>query len=69
MSIKISTIVDEAIWKDFKKHSEESHQSISHLMNQAIKDFLRKRRMRPVFLREIKKSVDENEKLGELLAK
>lgn len=69
MSVKISTIIDEKLWREFKKHAQENHQSLSHLMNEALREFLRKRRIRPEFLKHIENSVNENDRLGAWLAK
>ncbi|OGQ48364.1 MAG: hypothetical protein A3H42_04285 [Deltaproteobacteria bacterium RIFCSPLOWO2_02_FULL_46_8] len=69
MAIKISTTVDEKVWEEFKELSDETHQSITGLLTEALKDFVRKKRVRPVFIEQMGKSIEENEKLGQLLAK
>jgi predicted transcriptional regulator len=68
-SIKISSKVDETLWDQMKELAEESHQSISGLLNDAIRDFLRRKRVRPEVLKHLENSVAENEKLGKLLAR
>ncbi len=67
-SIKISSKVEEAVWLDLKKLAAESHQSISGLLSEAIREYIRRRRIRPEVLRHLEDSVGENEELGELLA-
>jgi len=69
MAIKISTIVDKKVWKEFKELSDETHQSITGLLTEALKDFVRKKRVRPTFIKHMEESIEENEKLGRLLAK
>lgn len=69
MGIKVSTVVDEKIWEEFQDFSEETHQSISGLVTEALEEFLRKKRVRPDFLKQMEKSAEENEELGKLLAK
>ncbi|MBI5300326.1 MAG: hypothetical protein HY877_08575 [Deltaproteobacteria bacterium] len=69
MAVKISTTVDEKVWEEFKELSDETHQSITGLLTEALKDFVRKKRVRPVFVKQMEASIEENEKLGRLLAK
>jgi predicted transcriptional regulator len=68
-SIKISSKVEESLWEEMKELAEQSHQSISGLLNDAIRDFLRRKRVRPEVLKHLETSVAENEKLGKLLAR
>lgn len=68
-AIKISSKVDEKAWNDLKGYAHESHQSISGLLTEAITDFLQRRRVRPVVMEHLERSMDENEELGRLLAK
>jgi len=68
-SIKISSKVDAALWKEMKKVADESHQRISGLLSDAIRDYLRKRRVRPEVLKHLESSIAENEELGRLLAR
>jgi len=67
-AIKISSKVEEAVWDELRALSEESHQSISGLLTEAIRDFVRRRRVRPTVLRHLEDSIAENEALGRLLA-
>ena len=68
-AIKISSKVEEKAWNELKAFAKESHQSISGLLTEAITDYLRRRRVRPVVLEHLEKSMDENEELGHLLAR
>ena len=67
-AIKISSKVEEAQWEDLQALAREGHQSISGLLTEAIADYLRKRRLRPVVLAHAGTSLDENARLGQRLA-
>jgi predicted transcriptional regulator len=67
-AIKISSKVEQAQWRALQELARESHQSISGLLTEAISDFVRKRRLRPVVLDHLEKSIAENEELGKRLA-
>ena len=67
-AIKISSKVEEATWNELRALAEESHQSISGLLTEAIADYVRRRRVRPVVLSHLEDSIAENEELGRLLA-
>ena len=67
-AIKISSKVEEEVWEDLRALADESHQSISGLLTEAIRDYVRRRRVRPVVLRHLEDSIADNEKLGRLLA-
>ena len=66
--IKVSSKVDESVWNDLKDLATESHQSISGLLTEAIRDYVRRRRVRPHVLQHLEDSIAENEKVGRLLA-
>jgi predicted transcriptional regulator len=66
--IKISSKVEEAVWRELRELAEESHQSISGLLTEAIQEYLRRRRVRPVVLQHMERSIADNEELGHLLA-
>ena len=68
-SIKISSKVDEDIWNELKALAKESHQNVSGLLTEAIRDYLLRKRIRPVVLKQLEDSIAENEELGNLLAK
>ncbi|MFQ5634684.1 MAG: hypothetical protein ACE5G3_05060 [Gammaproteobacteria bacterium] len=67
-SIKISSKVEQNEWKALQDLARESHQSISGLLTEAIGDYVRKRRLRPVVLDHLEDSMRENEDLGRRLA-
>lgn len=69
MGLKVSTIVDEKVWEEFKSLADETHQSLSGLLTEALTDFLHRKRVRPQFLKQMEASLEENERLGHLLAK
>lgn len=67
-SIKISSKVEEEVWLALRAMATESHQSISGLLTEAIREYVRRKRIRPDVLRHLEESVAENEDLGRLLA-
>jgi predicted transcriptional regulator len=67
-AIKISSKVDELVWRELRAIAEESHQSIGGLLTEAISDYVRRRRVRPEVLKHLEDSMAENEELGRLLA-
>jgi predicted transcriptional regulator len=67
-STKISSKVDQKVWEELRALARESHQSISGLLTEAIREYVRRRRVRPEVLRHLDASMAENEKLGRLLA-
>lgn len=68
-AIKVSSKVEEEAWDELKKLAEESHQSISGLLTEAIRDYVRRRRVRPVVLEHLEASIEANEELGRRLAR
>jgi len=67
--IKISSQVDKQSWDEFRALVRESHQNISGVLTEAIRDYVRKKRVRPEVLDHLDVSIRDNEKLGRLLAK
>jgi len=67
--VKISSQVEQTEWSALQDIARESHQSISGLLTEAIRDYVRKRRLRPVVMDLLEVSMDENEGLGRRLAK
>lgn len=67
-AIKISSKVDEAVWEELRVYARESHQSISGLLSEAIREYIVRKRIRPVVLRHLEDSIADNKKLGRLLA-
>ncbi len=68
-AVKISSKVEESVWEDLKSTAAESHRSVSGLLTEAIREYLERRRIRPIVLRHLDDSMSENEKLGRLLAR
>lgn len=68
-SIKISSKVDEAVWKELKALAKERHQNVSGLLTEAISEYVRRKRVRPVVLDHLSDSMDQNDELGKLLAR
>lgn len=67
-SIKVSSKVDEAVWLELQSLAEESHQTISGLLTEAIRDYVRRRRVRPEVLGHLERSMREHDELGRRLA-
>lgn len=68
-AIKISSMVDPEVWDDLKVLAQETNQSISGVLTEAIQDYVRRHRIRPDVLRHLEDSIRDNEELGQLLAK
>lgn len=68
-AIKISSKVDEKVWAELRAIAQEQHQSVSGLLTEAISEYVQRRRVRPDVLKHLDDSIDENRRLGELLAK
>lgn len=68
-AIKISSKVEASVWEELKELADESHQNISGLLTDAIREYLQRRRVRPIVQRHLEDSIVENEKLGRLLAR
>jgi predicted transcriptional regulator len=67
-NIKISSKVEQSEWNALQELARESHQSISGLLTEAISDYVRKRRLRPVVMDHLEESIKDNEELGQRLA-
>lgn len=68
-TIKVSSKVEENTWKELKLLADESQQSISGVLTEAIAEYVQRRRIRPEVHEALKESIDENRELGELLAR
>lgn len=67
-NVKISSKVDASVWKELRKLAEDSHQSISGHLTEAIREYLSRRRVRPDVLRHLEDSIEDNRELGRRLA-
>lgn len=68
-TIKISSKVEAVVWEELRALAKDSHQNVSGLLTEAISDYLRRRKVRPVVLDHLADSMNENDELGKLLAK
>jgi len=68
-AIKVSSKVDEEVWAELRAMAEESYQSGSGLLTEAIREYIQRRRVRPAVLRHLEESIEQNRRLGELLAR
>ncbi len=67
-AIKISSKVDEAVWQELRELAAESHQNLSGLLTEAIREYIRRRRVRPEVMVRLERSIADNEELGRRLA-
>jgi predicted transcriptional regulator len=67
-AIKISSKVDEAAWNELRELARESHQSISGLLSEAIREYVLRRRVRPIVMKHLEDSIADNGRLGRLFA-
>ena len=67
-TIKISSKVEEAAWRELRVLARESKRSVSELLSEAVEEYLARRRARPDVLGHLENSMRENEELGKLLA-
>ena len=68
-AVKISSKIEETVWRELRALAAESHQSISGLLTDAVREYLARRRLRPQVMRHLGQSLDRNEELGKLLAR
>jgi len=68
-AIKISSKVDKQVWAELRALAAESHQSVSGLLTEAISEYIQRRRVRPAVLKHLDDSIEQNRRLGELLAR
>jgi hypothetical protein len=68
-SVKISSKIEEKVWRDLKELASETHQNVSGLLTEAVREYVGRRRVRPVVLRHLEDSMEENKQLGKLLAR
>lgn len=68
-TIKVSSKVEESTWEALREYARESDRHISGVLSEAIAEYLRRRRVRPVVLQQLEDSIRDNEELGRRLAK
>lgn len=66
--IEINSEVESSVWEELRRLSEESHQSISEMLTEAIRDYVRRRRLRPEVMSHLEDSIADNHELGRRLA-
>jgi hypothetical protein len=52
-AVKISSKVDGTAWNELRELARESHQNISGLLSEAIREHVARRRARPVVLKHL----------------
>ncbi|MGD9258655.1 MAG: hypothetical protein PVG29_12615, partial [Gammaproteobacteria bacterium] len=62
-SIKISSKVDEDAWNELKALAAETHQNVSGVLTEAIRDYIKRKRVRPKVLNHLERSIADNEEL------
>jgi predicted transcriptional regulator len=67
--ITINSKVDQSAWQELKDLAEKSHQSISGVLTEAIREYVGRRRVRPDVTRHLEDSLSANGRLGRLLAR
>lgn len=67
-AIKISSKVEESEWKALQQLARESHQHISGVLTEAIREYVKRRRVRAEVLDHLEDSIEQNRELGRRLA-
>jgi predicted transcriptional regulator len=67
-TIKISSKVEESDWKALQQLARESHQNISGVLTEAIREYVKRRRVRAEVLEHLEDSIEKNRELGRRLA-
>jgi predicted transcriptional regulator len=67
-AVKVSSKVDEEVWDELRELAEETHQSISGVLTEAIRDYVHRHRVRPEVLLHLEDAMRDHEELGRLLA-
>ena len=66
--IKVSSKVEEQVWRDLQTLAQESNRSISGVLTEAIEGYLRRHRVRPEVMAHLEASMDAHDTLGRRLA-
>lgn len=67
--VKFATQIDEKVLKDLKKFASQEDRSISHVVSQAVEEYLVRAKVRPAFKNAMKEILDEHSELLSRLAK
>lgn len=65
--VKIRVQVDSRVWSDLLRLAASSRRSASHLVTEAIGEYLAPRRVRPDVLRHLEDSILEHQSVGRRL--
>ncbi len=68
-ALKFSAKIEASVWEELKGLADESHQSISGLLTEAVREYVQRRRLRPTVIRHLEDSIAEHEDLGRRLAR
>lgn len=66
---KFATQIDEAVLRDLKAFAEKTDRSISRVVNEAVKEYISRAQIRPVFRTAMDEVLDEHSELLSRLAK
>jgi len=66
--VRIRSKVEESVWNELRALATETRRSISELLTEAVRDYVRRRRLRPEVLAHLGNSLAANERLGPLFA-
>ena len=66
---KFATQIDDKVLQDLKSYANESNQTISRIVTDAVADYLQKIRVRPAFQTAMDEILDEHSELLRRLAK
>lgn len=66
---KFATQIDEKVLKQLRAFAKSTDKSISKIVNEAIKDYLKKSQIRPAFKNAMNEVINDNEELLKRLAK
>ncbi len=66
--IKVSSKVEEQVWRDLQALARESNCSISGALTEAIEAYVRRHRVRPEVMSHLEASMNAHETLGKRLA-
>ena len=67
--VKFSSKIDSETLVKLRKHAEESNQTISTIVSEAVAEYLSRSRLRPKFMSEAQRVIEDNRELLERLAK
>lgn len=68
-NVKVSSQVERAVWAELRAMARESHQSVSGLLTEALREYLARRRVRPEVLEHLADSLEEHADLVKRLAR